>query len=148
VMGPLLEARLSEAELLELYLNRVFLGEDRGWAIYGIYHAAREYFDKAPEQLTPGEAASLAGMLLPPRITDPHRQVGAVGIRRNEVLAQMLEARAITAAEHGAALQEPLGFQPGLEFMPMSRPAGWDRPPEVIRLPPEVTAPADTAAAR
>jgi membrane peptidoglycan carboxypeptidase len=145
VMGPLLEARLTEAELLELYLNRVHLGEDRGWPVYGIYHAAREYFDKEPQQLMPGEAAALAGMLLPPRITDPHRQVGAVGIRRNEVLHQMLEARAITPDEYAAAKQEPLGFQPGLEFVPMSRPAGWDRQPEVIRLPPEAMVPADTA---
>jgi membrane peptidoglycan carboxypeptidase len=144
VMGPLLEARLGEAELLELYLNRVYLGADRGWSVHGIYHAAREYFDKPPPQLTPGEAATLAGLLLPPRISDPHRQVGAVGVRRNEVLRQMLAAGAIPPDEHAAALQEPLGFQPGLEFAPMTRPVGWDRQPEVIRLPPEVTAPADT----
>jgi membrane peptidoglycan carboxypeptidase len=142
VMGPLLEARLSNAQLLELYLNRVYLGMDQGWPIYGIYHAAREYFEKEPQQLTLGEAATLAGLLLPPRIVHPRQQAGAVGIRRNEVLRQMLAAEAISVEEYNAALQEPLAFQPGLEFEPMTRPLGWDREPEVIRLPPEaLTAP-------
>jgi membrane peptidoglycan carboxypeptidase len=143
VMGPLVEARLSDAELLELYLNRVSLGADRGWPIYGIYHAAREYFGKSPAELTPGEAATLAGLLLPPRIEDPRRMVGAAGIRRNEVLQQMLDAGAITDEEYAAALQEPLGFQPGPEYPPMTRPAGWEREPDVIRLPPELAPPAE-----
>lgn len=137
VMGPLLEARLTEDEVLELYLNRVYLGEDQGWPVYGVYHAAREYFGKPPQQLTLGEAATLAGLLLPPRIHEPRRAVGAVGIRRNELLRQMLRAGAITPAEYEAALQEPLGFQPGVEYAPVTRPLGWDRAPEVIRLPPE-----------
>jgi membrane peptidoglycan carboxypeptidase len=137
VMGPLLEARLSEAALLELYLNRLYLGHDHGWPVYGVYHAAREYFGKIPQQLTLGEAATLAALLLPPRIDDPHAQAGAVGIRRNEVLRQMLDAEVVTAAEYAAALQEPLAFQLGPEYRPMSRPEGWDREPDVIRLPPE-----------
>lgn len=127
VMGPLIEARLSDAEVLELYLNRVYLGEDRGWPIYGLYHAAREFFGKSPAELTPGEAATLAGLLLPPRIDDPRRMVGAAGIRRNEVLQQMLDAGAISSDEYVSALQEPLGFQPGPEYQPMTRPSGWER---------------------
>jgi membrane peptidoglycan carboxypeptidase len=143
VMGPLLEARLSEAELLELYLNRIFLGRDEGWPVYGVYHAAAEFFGKRPQELTLAEAATLAGLLLPPRIVDPERQIGAVGIRRNEVLRQMLDAEVISIEGYQQALQEPLGFQPGLEFQPMARPAGWDREPELIQLPAETSAPAE-----
>lgn len=141
VMGPLLEARLSEAELLELYLNRVYLGHDQGWPVHGVHHAAREYLGKEPRQLSLAETATLAGLLLPPRIHDPRQQVGAVGMRRNEVLRQMVDAEVISAEEYAVALQEPLGFQPGLEFRPMTRPPGWDREPEVIRLPPETLEP-------
>jgi membrane peptidoglycan carboxypeptidase len=146
VMGPLLEARLTEAALLELYLNRVYLGHDQGWPVYGVFHGAREFLGKEPRQLSVAEAATLAGLLLPPRIRDPRGQVGAVGIRRNEVLRQMVDAEVITPEEYAAALQEPLGFQPGLEFRPMTRPEGWDGAPEVIRLPPEFLVPEEPEA--
>jgi len=146
VMGPLLEARLSEAELLELYLNRVFLGNDGGWRVYGVYHAAREYLGKTPDQLTLSEAATLAGLLLPPRIEEPRARVGAVGIRRSEVLRQMVDAEVISPEEYAAALAEPLGFQPGPVHHPMSRPAGWDRDPDVIRIPSETLSPEETPA--
>jgi membrane peptidoglycan carboxypeptidase len=146
VMGPLLETRLSEPELIELYLNRIFLGTNDGWPVHGIYHAAQEYFGKEPQRLTLGESATLAGLLLPPRIVEPNRQVGSVGIRRNEVLRQMLETEVISVEEYSAALQEPLGFQPGPAYAPVTRPAGWDREPEVIQLPPELDP--DVAAAQ
>ena len=136
MMGPVLEQRLSRTELLELYLNRVFLGRSQGHPLYGVYHASREYFEKLPEDLTLSEAATLAALLLEPRIEDPGSRVGAVGARRNEVLQVMLLAELITPEAHQAALAEPLGFQPGLEQMPMSRPADWGEPPEPIRLPP------------
>jgi membrane peptidoglycan carboxypeptidase len=145
VMGSVLEARLADDELLELYLNRVQLGVDDGWPVVGVYHAAHEYFGSEPADLTVGQAATLAGFLLPPRIRDARRQVGAVGIRRLEVLRQMRSAGAITGEEFEAAVQEPLGFQVGPEHAPMTRPPGWERPPDVIRLPPELVVPADTA---
>lgn len=135
VMAPLLEKRESKREILEMYLNRVYLGEASGYPVYGVYHAAQEYFDKEAHDLTLGEAATLAGLLLQPRITDPERSVGAVGVRRNEVLRGLLEEGAITPEQYRAAIAEPLGFQPGLRQMPMTRPPEWLAPPPVIRLP-------------
>lgn len=136
MMAPVLEQRLARTELLELYLNRVYLGRSQGYPIHGVFHASREYFEKVPEDLTLSEAATLAALLLEPRIEDPASKVGAVGARRNEVLQVMLLAELITPEEHRAAIAEPLGFQPGLEQMPMSRPDDWVRPSEPIRLPP------------
>jgi membrane peptidoglycan carboxypeptidase len=144
LMGTLLEARLTDAELLELYLNRVQLGQDAGWSVQGVYHASREYFGKEPAELTLGEAATLAGFVLPPPLRDPRRQVGAVGIRRNEVLGEMLRTGVIGRAEQAAAIEEPLGIQYGPEHAPMTRPAGWERRPDVIRLPSELLQPQDT----
>lgn len=139
VMAPVLAQRLSPRAMLELYLNRVYLGKEQGYHVFGIYHAAREYFDKAPRELTLAEAATLAGLLLPPRIENPEAHVGAVGARRAEVLEVMLQGGLITPQEYGQALSEPLGFQPGLDQVPFSRPAGWGREEEaVIRLPPEL----------
>ncbi len=135
MLSPLLEAHLSRRQILELYLNRVHLGEEEGLDVFGIHHAAREYFDKEPQELTLSEAATLAGFLLSPPLQDPRRSAGAVGARRNEVLRQMLAAGLITPQEMQAALQEPLAFQPGLQHAPMTRRPGWYNEPEPIRVP-------------
>jgi hypothetical protein len=136
VMGPVLEKRLSRQDLIELYMNRVYLGRAQGAPVYGIYHAAREHFDKAPNELTLGQAATLAGLLLEPRIDEPKARLGAVGPRRNEVLQVLLRGGLITEEQYRQAVAEPLGFQPGLEQMPFSRPANWGARSGVIRLPP------------
>ncbi|MDB4948838.1 MAG: penicillin-binding protein family [Gemmatimonadetes bacterium] len=134
-MAPLLEEHLPPRDRLELYLNRIDLGKTGSWPVYGVFHAAREYFEKAPAQLTVGDAATLAGLLLPPRVTVPEAVPGVVGARRNEVLRRMLERGAIDEAAYRGAMAEPLAFQPGIEYAPMSRPADWRMPPAVIRVP-------------
>jgi penicillin-binding protein 1A len=135
MMGPVLENRTSKASLLELYLNRVYLGQEHGEPVYGIYHAAREFLEKEPVELTISESATLAGLLLQPRIEAPGDKPGAVGVRRNEVLRVMLQQGSISEEEYRAALAEPLGFQPGLARQPMSRPLDWATEGRVIRLP-------------
>jgi membrane peptidoglycan carboxypeptidase len=106
--------------------------------VYGVFHASREFFGRLPNELTLGQAATLAGLLLPPRIEDPKTRLGAVGPRRNEVLHVMLIGGLIDEASYRAALAEPLGFQPGLDQMPFSRPASWGQRSTVIRLPPNL----------
>jgi len=144
VMGPVLENRTSKESLLELYLNRVFLGREQGEPVYGLYHAAREYLDKEPQDLTISEAATLAGLLLQPRIEEPGARPGAVGVRRNEVLRMLLQKQRITPEQYQSALAEPLGFQPGLDRQPMSRPVDWADEARVIRLPEEYRPRPDT----
>jgi penicillin-binding protein 1B len=137
-MAPILEVRTSQRRLLEMYVNRVNLGRTENWAVFGIANASRDFFGKAPPELTPGEAATLAGILLPPRLADPEAEPGAAGARRNEVLRRMLAAGRLDAAAYAAAVREPLGFQPGVEHAPMSRPVDWRAEPEIIRLPEEL----------
>jgi hypothetical protein len=145
VMGPALARRMTREGLIELYLNRIALGRQQGVAVYGIWQAAHEYFGKDPRQLTLGETATLAGMLLPPRIEEPMRDLGALGERRSEVLSVLQMGGVITDEEYRAALAEPLGFQSGLEQMPMSRPADWGRATAPLRLPPNLRpTPADS----
>lgn len=147
VMGPVLERRLSRDALVELYLNRAYLGKAQGQPVYGIFHASQEFFGKPPTQLTLGEAATLAALLLPPRIEDPELRAGAVGSRRNEVLRVMLLGGLITRADYQEAITEPLGFQPGLEQIPMSRPVDWGARTAPIRLPPNLRpSPSDSTA--
>lgn len=147
-MVPLTEARLSRRAMLEYYLNRIYLGRAGDWRIYGVQHAAEEFFGKDARELTPGEAATLAGMLMPPRVNNPEASPGAVGARRNEVLRRMLESGSIDRAAFEQATREMLAFQPGIDYAPMTRPAAWGKEPEVIRLPPGSIPASDSAAAR
>jgi membrane peptidoglycan carboxypeptidase len=147
LMAPLLENRVSRRDLLELYLNRVYFGRSAGYPVYGVFHAAREFFEKEPRQLTLGETATLAGLLLRPRIEEPERAPGAVGARRNEVLRRMLDSGEIDEAAYRAALAEPLAFQPGADYPPMSRPFRWEEPSPVMRLPAEPSPPDSARAA-
>jgi hypothetical protein len=143
-MSPLLERDLSPRDRIELYLNRVDLGRTGSWRVFGVGHAAREYFEKDPRQLTLGDAATLAGLLLAPRVDAPETVPGVVGVRRNEVLRRMLDAGLIDQQAYRQAIAEPLAFQPGIEYAPMTRPLDWRTAPAVIRLP-LASAPADSA---
>jgi Transglycosylase len=137
VMAPVLEQRASKSQLLELFLNRVYLGTARGAPVYGIYYAAEEYLGKRAEDLTLGEAATLAGLLLRPAIERPEERPGAVGVRRNEVLRALLQAGHIDEAAYRDAIAERLAFQPGLSERPMTRRMPTPADSVVIRLPPE-----------
>src|SRR5688572_22878349 len=63
VLAVLLDLRLSKDDVLELYLNDIYLGHYNGVPVLGIDEAARLYFDKTPRALRPDEAALLAGMI-------------------------------------------------------------------------------------
>lgn len=143
-MGPLLENRTSPEALLELYLNRIYLGDLHGYPVYGIQHAAQEFFGTTAEQLTVSQAATLAGLLLPPRIDNPEEVPGAVGARRNEVLRYLYLSGDLTDQQYTSAVQEKLGFQPGIEDLPMTRPLDFGERTEVIRVPPELLQPDTT----
>src|SRR5690606_16523627 len=92
-------------------------------------------FGKEVSQLTTSETATLAALLLEPRITDPEAFAGAVGVRRNEVLRGMLRAGHIDADEYRRAVMERLAFQPGVSELPMSRVRLTPEDTSVIRLP-------------
>lgn len=148
LMAPLLERSLGRRGVLELYLNRIYLGSSGDWRIYGVAHASRDYFGKDVRRLSLGESATLAGVLLPPALDAPENVPGAVGARRNEVLRRMVAAGVIQTADARAAAAEPLAFQPGADYEPMSRPQDWKTEPEVIRLPPELRPNQDSTARR
>jgi len=135
-MAPVLEQRLNRSQQLELFLNRVYLGRANDFPVYGIHGAAEEYLGKHPRELSLGESATLAGLLLPPMIERPDERPGAVGVRRNEVLRALLAEGRISPEEYQQAISERLAFQPGLRDMPMSRPLPLPDPDAVIRLPP------------
>ncbi|MFA9444666.1 transglycosylase domain-containing protein [Egicoccus sp. AB-alg6-2] len=99
-----LEQRLSKDEILERYLNAVYLGD----GVYGFGTAAEHYFSKPIEELTLAEAATLAGTIQAPSTTNPVSDPEAAERRRDVVLSRMLAEGAIDAEDLDAARNEPL----------------------------------------
>lgn len=100
-----LEDTLSKEQILELYLNSIFLGRNA----YGIQAASRAYFDKDVAELTLHEAAYLAVLPKAPSNYDPIRATARATERRNYVLREMASNGYITEAQRAAAAATPLG---------------------------------------
>ena len=99
----LLENRLSKQDILEAYLNKVYLG---GGA-YGVDAASRRYFAKPASALTLAEAAMIAGLIKAPSRFAPSRDLEAAQARASVVLNRMAEEGVITAKEASAAIAKP-----------------------------------------
>jgi penicillin-binding protein 1A len=103
-----IEHAYSKEKILELYLNKIFLGRQS----YGVAAAAQAYFGKALEELTLAETALLAALPQAPSRFDPTRHPGLVKARRAYVIQRMLEDGAMTEAEADEAKAAPLGVKP------------------------------------
>jgi penicillin-binding protein 1A len=95
---------LTKDQILERYLNLVYLGE----GTYGVADSAWVYFSKTVDQLTLAEMATLAAMPPAPNKYSPFVNPRFAEQRRNLVLDRMVEAKFITAAEAKTAKAEPL----------------------------------------
>jgi penicillin-binding protein 1B len=84
-----LDARLSKDDILELYLNDVYLGHHAGNPVLGIDEASRLYFDKTPRQLRVDEAAMIAGMIRAPNRDNPRKRPELIRARRDAILNVM-----------------------------------------------------------
>ncbi|MCA9763592.1 MAG: PBP1A family penicillin-binding protein [Gemmatimonadetes bacterium] len=84
-----LEARHSKEQILEAYLNEIYLGQDRGMAIHGVAAASSYYFGRDLDRITVGQAATLAAMIHAPNRLAPTRHPEAARQRRDLVLALM-----------------------------------------------------------
>jgi len=109
VMAVLLEIHYSKAEILETYINEVYLGQDGNRAIHGFGLASSFFFDKSLERINLPETAMLVGLLKGPTYYSPRRHPQRAQQRRNLVLAEMAEKGFITKAQLVAARTAPLG---------------------------------------
>jgi len=108
VFAVTLESRYSKDEILEAYLNEVYLAQDGGVAIHGVGRAAEYFFGKDISQLDIPEAALIAGIIRGPSIYSPFRNPKEAKNRRDLVLDLMLERGLITESAHTRAKRSPL----------------------------------------
>ncbi|HZS83198.1 MAG TPA: PBP1A family penicillin-binding protein [Stellaceae bacterium] len=97
-----LERKFTKDQLLEIYLNRVYLGA----GTYGVDAAAHRYFDKSARQLTLYESAVIAGLLKAPTRFSPAQNRERAAGRAEQVLANMVDAGFIRQDEAEAAARQ------------------------------------------
>ncbi|KAE9540421.1 penicillin-binding protein 1A [Ursidibacter maritimus] len=99
-----IEQNLTKDEILELYLNKIYLG----YRSYGVAAAAKTYFGKKLNELTLSEVAIIAGLPKAPSTMNPLYSVTRAEKRRNVVLGRMLEVGKITQQQYEQAKAEPV----------------------------------------
>jgi len=125
-MAVLLENRFSKDEILEAYLNEVYLGQQGPRAIHGFGLASEFYFGRPLQELRLPEVALLVGLVRGPTQYNPRRTPQRALARRNLVLDQMLELGLIGAEETRVARAAPLGVRPDAGFANSPYPAFLD----------------------
>lgn len=111
-----LEKHLSKQQLLELYLNEVYLGQEGAVAIHGFPQAAGAFFGKEIADITVDEAAVLAGIIKAPSHFNPRKHPERAVERRNVVLSKMNELGMISDTELVNAQKKPLKIASQLEY--------------------------------
>jgi penicillin-binding protein 1B len=111
VLALWLELRHAKDEILEAYLNQIYLGQDGGRAIHGVGRAAHFFFGKEASELAVAESALLAGMIQAPNALSPFRHPERARARRDAVLDLMQQAGHIDRATHESARAAPLGVR-------------------------------------
>jgi penicillin-binding protein 1A len=112
ILSVRLERTLTKDQILELYLNEIFLGQNS----YGVTAAAQTYFNKTLSQLSPAEAAYLAALPQAPSNFHPVRDRERAVTRRDFVLREMSENGYITQAQFDEAVATPLETVQGGEI--------------------------------
>lgn len=106
-MALIIERRLTKNQILELYLNDVYLGQRGSFAIHGVGEAARLFYGKDVSNVTLTEAATIAGVIQTARHS-PFKSLERARERRNIVLASMVEAGFLEEAVAQRARREPV----------------------------------------
>jgi penicillin-binding protein 1B len=116
VMAMALDAHFTKADLMNAYINEIFLGQDGDRAIHGFGLASQFYFGKPLGELDLAEVSLLVAIVRGPSFYDPRRHPERALTRRNLVLKEMADQGVVSRADADAAARRPLGVT--------GRPAG------------------------
>lgn len=108
ILSLRMEQAYSKDDILELYLNEIFLGQ----RAYGVAAASLAYFNKTMDELTVAEAAYLAALPKAPNNYSPTKNRDEAYARRNWVLGRMLEDGKISATDYQTGLTEEIAIRP------------------------------------
>jgi penicillin-binding protein 1B len=112
IMALSLELSYEKEQIIEAYLNEVYMGQDGNRAIHGLGMASRFYFERCIQDLRPKEIALLVGLLKGPSFYDPRRFPERAIQRRNTVLQVMLNQKLIRQDVAENSMKSPLDVTP------------------------------------
>lgn len=108
VMAMVAERKFSKLEILENYLNEIYMGQNGVRGVHGVAEGARFYFGVPVSELSVGQTAMLAGLIRAPNYYSPHRHPERAGERRDLVLGMMYAEGELSADSYERALAEPV----------------------------------------
>lgn len=117
VIAARIEKTISKDQILEMYLNNVYLGS----GAYGVEGASQVYFNKHLKDLTLAECALLAGLPQAPSVYSPFHDLKLAKERRNQVLKRMYKMRFIDKEEYKNALDEKIRLNPMPEIYTLNK---------------------------
>lgn len=127
LMAILIDARYSKDEILEAYLNEVFLGQNGNTGVHGFGLASYFYFDRPLNELNLTEITTLVGMIKGPSYYNPRRYPERVIERRNLVLRMLFQDNIIDKQQFESLLDEPVQVATGASLMKGKHPAFMDK---------------------
>jgi penicillin-binding protein 1B len=123
IMSLILEYRYSKDQLLEAYLNEVYLGQHYANGIYGFGLAAEFYFGKKIDQLTVEQMATLIGQIKGPSYYDPWRYPERAKARRDLILGLMFDYQTLSKNEYMEAIETELSVRKTRRIAKLNQPA-------------------------
>lgn len=123
LMAIIIDARYSKSDILEAYLNEVFLGQNGDMAVHGFGLASYFYFDRPANELSVPEIATLVAMIKGPSYYNPRRYEDRVKERRDLVLRMLFDENEIDRASYEKYVNMPLGLASGASLASGKHPA-------------------------
>jgi len=108
LLAVVMETKYEKDEILEIYLNEIYFGQNGSVAINGLGEASYFYFGKPVDQLSLMEGAVIAGLIRAPNLYSPYINQERSRGRRDQVLKNMLKEGWITQAEYETAIALPI----------------------------------------
>ena len=133
LIALVLDFRYSKDQILEAYLNEIFIGQFKDNPVHGLGLGSRSYFGKPLAELKPHEYAMLVGIIKGPSVYDPRRYADRALSRRDLILDLMAEHGILNHDQHNAAKQQPLDVIPLGQHLKGRFPAYIDKVRQELR---------------
>ncbi len=111
LMALIIDFRYDKDEILEAYLNEVYMGQDKSRAVHGMGLASQFYFGRPIAELTLAQQAFLVAAIKGPSYYNPWRYPERAQERRDLVLRLLMESGQLPVAQYKAAVESPLGVR-------------------------------------
>ncbi|MGB6136644.1 MAG: penicillin-binding protein 1B [Shewanella sp.] len=123
LMALIIDFRYSKDEILEAYLNEVYMGQDKARGVHGMGLASQFYFGRPVGELTVSQQAFLVAVIKGPSYYNPWRYPDRAQERRDLVLRLLMENDKLTVAQYKAAAESPLGLRSAQKSVHQKLPA-------------------------